>query len=259
MKAGDILNWPPDVELRIVNKLKLEELERLHELVKADKLDFSPEFLHRIQLERMSSNDQYSYDRKFKSDIVKYHPPQLASKRTSKRDKLGFDVRKYLAEKLANELKGPRIEIPWLEMTVRDILNWPQDVEFKKVSKLKIEELEKLHKLAKENQLDFSPEFINRLKLQSSKTSKRDQLKLDIIKYLQGKLSSNLNVPRIRIPWSKIKAGDIINWPANVPFQNIKKINAAEITRLHELVKADKLDFSSDFIKRLQNGKRTSN
>jgi isopentenyldiphosphate isomerase len=329
MKAGDILNWPPDVELRIVDKLKLKDLERLHELFKADKLDFSPEFLHRIQLERMSSNDQYSYGLldKIRSEVVRYLQDKLSKKsnvgglripwsgmkpgdilnwpsdvelkrasdlravdvkrlhelvkedkldfspefisrfesersNTPKKSQLKLDILTYLRKKLARKSKMPIIGIPWSKMKAGDILHWPAEVDYRKVSELKFEELEKLNELVKADKLDFSPEFINRLKLESRKTSRRDprdQLKLDIIKHLQDKLSSKLNVPRIRIPWLKIKAADIINWPADVPIQNIKSNSAAELTRLHELVKADKLDFSSDFIKRLQNGKRTSN
>jgi hypothetical protein len=73
-------------------------------------------------------------------------------------------------------------------------------------------------------------------------------LKSDIIKYLADKLAKKLNASSVKIPWSKMKEGDILNWPPGLKFMPISEMNTNELKRLHELIKKDKLDFSSEFL-----------
>ena len=83
--------------------------------------------------------------------------------------KLRSYVRKYLHDKLSNQLNVPRMQVPWSRMKAEDIINWPSDVEFISIGKMNIHDLKKLHGLAIEDILDFSPEF---LKSRSSQLSK---------------------------------------------------------------------------------------
>jgi hypothetical protein len=234
MKVGDILNWPPDVKFRKISKLRLEELEHLHQLAKVGKLDFSPEFISRLQLERTPSYDHYiydhySYDPKFRSEIVK-----------------------YLQDKLSSKLKVSIIRIPWSEMKMGDIINWPSAVEYQNVQRMSVDAVRELYELVKADKLDFSPQFINRLQLErKSRHHKNGSLKSEVLQYLQDKLSRHSNSPRMRIPWIMMKAGDILNWPSDVPFGNLEDLSAANVRRLHELVKAKKLDFSPEFLTRI--------
>jgi hypothetical protein len=49
MKAGDIINWPSVVDLKSPIRLNKNDLKTIHELAMKDQLDFSAEFLKRIQ------------------------------------------------------------------------------------------------------------------------------------------------------------------------------------------------------------------
>jgi DNA-binding NtrC family response regulator len=161
------------------------------------------------------------------------------------RNQLKSDVTKYLGSKLAKKLNVSHIKVPWLKMKAEDIINWPQEVRFVPIRKMNIIEAKKLHKLAKENLLDFTPEFISRFK--PSRVT-RDQLRLDITQYLEDKLAKKLNVYSIPIPWSKMKAEDIINWPSSVTFKRFHQMNMNDLKRFHKLVKEDLLDFTPEFL-----------
>jgi hypothetical protein len=142
----------------------------------------------------------------------------------------------------------PSITVPWSQMTAGDMMNWPTDVEFRTVQKITIKELKRLHKLAEEDQLDFSPEFINRLRIKSDWSLKRDEVRSDITKYLTDKLAKKLNVASMQVPWSEMKAEDIINWPSDVEFRTVWMMSLDELKRLHKLIKEDQLDFRTNFL-----------
>ena len=100
------------------------------------------------------------------------------------------------------------------------------------------------------------PRFAKRPENHDLKKVKRvhysNDLRSEVVKYLGDKLAKKLNVPSIKVPWSEMKAEDIINWPQGVEFKTVKKMNNDELKRLHELAKEDQFDFSSKFISRLK-------
>jgi restriction endonuclease S subunit len=221
IKAGDIVNWPSGVEFIELKKMKASELKRLHELAKANLLDFSPEFISRF-------------------NSVTGHS----------RGELQSYVAKYLAAKLGKKLKMSSIRIPWSDIKAEDIINWPSDLKFMSVHQMNTEQVKRIYSLAKQDDLDFSPEFINRFS--SRKAIKVHELRSQVTKYLAAKLAKTLNVSSIKIPWSKMKAGDIVNWPPNLEFVPVYEMNLQAIEMLHTLAKDDQLDFSPEFL-RLKN------
>jgi hypothetical protein len=220
MTANDIMNWPPDIQFRNVNRMSAADANRLQELAKNDQLDFSREFISRL---------------KIKSRGV---------------DELRSEMTNFLSKKLAQKIGTPRFNLPWSKMTSKDIINWPQDMEFRNVNRMNTEELKKIHELAKDDVLDFSPEFISQFTFGKKKIIDRYLLETDVTKYLADKLAKKLNVTSIDVPWSEMKAGDIINLPREVKFQRINLMNKSDLKRMHELAKIDLLDFSPEFLKR---------
>ena len=85
-----------------------------------------------------------------------------------------------------------------------------------------------------------------------SLTLERNLLKSEVVKYLHDKLAKRLNVSTVRVPWSKMKAEDILNWPLDVKLISIEKMNFNDLKKLNELARKDKLDFSAEFLGRLQ-------
>jgi hypothetical protein len=235
--AKDIINWPPDVEFRNVELLSTVDLKRIHELAKDDILDFSPKFLSRFKIN---------------------------SKVNKRRDVLRLEVSQFLLKKLAQKLNLESFKrLPWSEMTAKDIMHWPPEVEFKSFDTMNTEEIRRIYEMVTDDLLDFSPEFISRFKINSKATGERDNLRSDVTKYLGDKLATKLKIERVkRLPWSKMKAGDILNWPPEVEFRKLTLMSAEEVKRLNELAKKDKLDFSSDFLLKLSqrvNGQRLIN
>jgi len=98
------------------------------------------------------------------------------------------------------------------------------------------------------------PGFSERPLSSDSKKARRSnymgELRSYVRKYLHYKLSTQLNVPRMQVPWSRMKAEDIINWPSEVEFISIEKMNFNGLKKLHELAVEDKLDFSPEFFRR---------
>lgn len=90
------------------------------------------------------------------------------------------------------------------------------------------------------------------LKKSNGKTKKRtlfrNGLRSNITKYLGDKLSKKLNRTKITIPWSEMTAEDVINWPPDVEFVPLFRMNMHGLERLHELAKKDVLDFSPKFL-----------
>jgi hypothetical protein len=164
------------------------------------------------------------------------------------------DIANYLTEKLSKKLNESNITIPWSKMKAQDIINWPPDVKLMSVYRMKVKQLKKILKLVKKDQLDFSPEFLGRFKRRpiSKWVLLRNQLRTDIAKYLADKLAKKLNVSRIRVPWSLLADGDIINWPSGMKFKRIAQINIRQLNRLYRQVKMDLLDFSPEFVSRFK-------
>jgi hypothetical protein len=200
----------------------MDELKRLYKLAKTDRLDFSPEFISHFNL--LSKKPAYLDELKVLN--------------------LKSDLTEYLADKLAKKLNRSSIIMPWSKMKSEDIINWPSDVKFKPFHKMSAKDLKTLHELTREDLLDFTPEFLNRLKIS------RGQLKSELNQYLKDKLSKKLNRFISQIPWSRLEEGDIINWPPEVKFMPIFMMNSKSLKRLKELSKKDLLDFSPEFLKR---------
>ena len=79
------------------------------------------------------------------------------------RNNLRSLIAKVLGEKLQVRLKSDsNVCIPWTMMAGGDILNWPENVPFKKLPELKVWELDQIAK--KLDKLDFSADFLSRLK-----------------------------------------------------------------------------------------------
>jgi hypothetical protein len=223
MGTEDIINWPSDVDFMPVYKMNTNEVKRIYELSKDDQLDFSPGFFGRLKTLNLNGGE-------LKPDIIK-----------------------YLGDKLAKKLNVPSIKVPWSKMKAGDIINWPSEVQFKPISQINANDVKLLHQFAEKDLLDFSPEFIKSISL------KGDKLRSDITKYLSDKLAKKLNVSSIKVPWSKMKAEDIINWPTNVDFRIIIKMSTEELKRLHALVIKDQLDFSPEFLGRIEQSQLANN
>jgi hypothetical protein len=134
-------------------------------------------------------------------------------------------------------------------MKSEDIINWPSDVPFREIYRMNTNDLKKLHKLVKADGLDYSPEFLSKLKSIS-----HHQLKSDVRKYLMHKFTQKLNRPSISIPWSRLEAGDIINWPSDVTFKPVNQLKTKELKRLLKMAKKDVLDFSPEFLNQFNSG-----
>jgi uncharacterized protein YfkK (UPF0435 family) len=139
MKADDIINWPLEVDLQSINKMKADDLKKIHQLVKDDRLDFSPEF-------------------------VSWFENPLSEKKTSVQAQLTSNITKYLEGKLAAKVKRSILPIPWSQIKPGDIINWPSDVALKSLLRMKVDDLKKIHQLVKEGKLEFSPEFLIKYK-----------------------------------------------------------------------------------------------
>jgi hypothetical protein len=152
------------------------------------------------------------------------------------------------------------MQVPWSQMKAEDIINWPSGMEVKPPKKMSINELKRLHELAKTDQLDFSSEFLRILHKGIIKGNPcvTDEFRTYIAQYLGVKLSKQLNVPSMEVPWSQMTAGDITNWPSGMEVKPPKKMNIKELKRLHELAKEDVLDFSPKFLRRITSN-RTAN
>jgi hypothetical protein len=222
MKEEDIINWPSGVELKPIYDISTDDLEILHELATQDQLDFSTEFIIRLKIKR---------------------------NRDRKRNDLRSTVAKYLGDKLAKKLNVSSISVPWSQIKEEDILNWPSDVQFRTVWELNLNELQRLHKLSKVDQLDFSPKFLSKFQIISNMPSLKQNVRSNVTKYLTDKLSKTLNVPSIKIPWSEMTAEDIMNWPSDVQFQPFYKMQLKDLKMLNELAKENELDFSPKFLR----------
>jgi hypothetical protein len=217
MKEGDIINWPSDVEFKRVYLMNTEEVKKLHTQVRRNQLDFSPDFISGFKIPKNT-------------------------------EQLKLEVMKYLRVKLASKLNKPSIKIPWSQMKAGDIINWPPTVNFTSVIQISANDIKKIHKLVKEDQLDFSPEFLRRIQATPSNAN-RKILKSIVAQSLKDKLASQLNNRSIKdLPWSQIKAGDIINWPADVEIMSVWLMYPDEVKRVHQLLIEDQLHFSPEFL-----------
>jgi hypothetical protein len=225
VQAKDISNWPPDLKVQSIQAMNKNDLKILHELAKQDQLDLSPEFISRFE------------------------------GMTRDRDELRSVVAKCLGDKLAKKLNVSTIKVPWSQMTADDIINWPLDVDFKTLKAMSMNDLKRLHELAKTDQIDFSPEFISRF--EGIDVAKND-LKSDLTKYLGDKLAKTLNVPSMQVPWSQMKAEDIINWPSDVKFKPAYQMSIKDLKRIQELAQTDQLDFSPEIINQLKSSSRVT-
>jgi len=175
------------------------------------------------------------------------------ARRTPEIDKLRSDITKHLANKLAKKLNVSSVKVPWSKMKAGDVINWPLDLDFSPISNMSINEVGRLHKLTKDGKLDFTPEFLGWLKFgRLNRANNRDQLRSDVAKYLANKLAKELNVSSVKVPWSKIKAGDIINWPSDLNVNRTRLLSTVALKRLHLLVEQDLLDFSPEFLRHTQ-------
>jgi hypothetical protein len=175
--------------------------------------------------------------------------PQYRDTKTPLRNGLTALIGRYLADKLAKRIKWSSAYLPWSEMKAEDIANWPSDVAFLPIYQMHVTDLKKVYKLVQEDLLDFSPEFLSRLQFKRRIISERSELRSVVVKYLRDKLAKKLNMLRIRLPVSEIKVGHIVNWPPDVKFIPLYKMDLKGIKRLHELAEQDLLDFSPDFLK----------
>jgi hypothetical protein len=100
-------------------------------------------------------------------DLKKSNSNGADRKSVSSKSQLRFVVSKYLRVKLEAILS--RSYIPWSEMKEEDVINWPPSVKMKPLTQMKTNELRRLNKLAKQDLLNFSPEFLSRLKITVTK------------------------------------------------------------------------------------------
>jgi hypothetical protein len=187
-------------------------------------------------------NSEHLEDRDFKKD-----------KPTNHRDELRAYIVKYLVDKLAKRLKIPITYLPWSKIKVEDVYNWPPDMEFRTISKMNTNEVKKIYALAKEDQLDFSPRLIGKLRehLAKSRFAMPEVQKMisDIEAALCNELNAETNRKFRKIPWAILNKDDIINWPEGVPFNKIFKQGFLNLKLLHRL--RHEFFFSEKFLKKL--------
>jgi hypothetical protein len=135
MKEESIINWPPDVQFKPFYLMKNNELRRLHELAKSDRLDFSPEFLRIIERQLK------------KGKIVR-----------RKFQKMVSDIETYLCNKLEAGTNIRFRKVPWTIIRKGDIINWPEGMPFLRLSHQGPRRLKLLHKQLKS--VFFSENFL---------------------------------------------------------------------------------------------------
>jgi hypothetical protein len=191
--------------------------------------------------------DQLQFSPKFLSELKK-SLSESQQKGASDIDQTRLALIKSLRDKLASKLNKPSIKIPWSQMEAGDIINWPPTVDLTKPIKLNKNELKTIHELAMKDQLDFSAEFLRRIQRTRSIANLK-KLQHIVGHSLKDKLAIHLTDPSIReVPWSQMKAGNIINWPADVKLMSVWQMNAEEVKRVHQLLIQDQLHFSSEFL-----------
>jgi hypothetical protein len=109
------------------------DLKKLHELVKQDLLDFTPEFLKWIQIKSTKFEFQ---------EIIR-------------------DIQTAICNKLNFETNQKFKEIPWNIISRKDIINWPEGIPLVGLSDQRWKHLRLLHKLR--DVIFFSKEFLQRL------------------------------------------------------------------------------------------------
>jgi hypothetical protein len=100
------------------------ELQRLHKLVKANLLDFSPEFIRLRQVELAEGRSSIP---EFKNMIK--------------------DIETALLNKLNAGSNKKFMEVPWIILKKENVINWPQGVPLQNLSHHTKEHLQLLHKL----------------------------------------------------------------------------------------------------------------
>jgi hypothetical protein len=170
------------------------------------------------------------------------------------RDEVRSYILKYLVDKLSRKLNVPSTTIPWSEMGAEDIINWPSEVRFMPVYKMSKTEFDKLYALAKDDQLDFSPGLISRLrehlaKSKLSRSKKNQNIIRDIEVALCNQLNARTNKKFKKVPWTMLKKEDIINWPKEIPVVRLSQHRLKRLKLLHEL--RDEIFFSEEFIRKL--------
>jgi hypothetical protein len=178
--------------------------------------------------------------------ITKHHHNDDSKK--PKRYGLKTDINKYLSDKLAKELSLPNIRVPWAQIKAKDILNWPADVRCIPVWWMQADEVKTLHKLVKENALDFSPQFLKSEKSKLQNPSIQGKIG-EIETVLCKKLDAGTNKRFRHVPWNMMRKEDIINWPEGIPLQRLSKHRRGRLKLLHKL--REEISFSEAFLQRL--------
>jgi hypothetical protein len=166
-------------------------------------------------------------------------------------NELKSEVAKYLGDKLAKKINVPSIKVPWSKMKEGDIINWPSDVKFAPISKLKVYEVERLSELAKEDKLDFSLEFLKLKRAQFSNYTlwTPEFLVQEIETTLCEKLNSGTNKTFRQVPWSILKKDDMINWPQEIPLKRLPEQWKKHLSLLYRL--KEEIFFSKEFLETL--------
>jgi hypothetical protein len=184
-------------------------------------------------------------------DLKKSH--EVGRKRPGNDDeaiKLRSDFKKYLEDKLAKKLNVATITIPWSKIKEHDIINWPQDVKFRAIDQMKVDELKRLHLLVKEDALDFSSEFLRLRERQSSRsrsvTPEFQEMIWDIETALCNKLTAATHKKFKRVPWTILKKEDIVNWPEGIPFKTLSRQGKKSLRLLH--MRREVIFFRKEFL-----------
>jgi hypothetical protein len=114
-------------------------------------------------------------------------------------------------------------------------------------------EVKSIYALAMEDQLDFSPGLISRLRehLAKSKLSKsiNENIIRDIEVALCNQLNARTNKKFKKVPWTMLKKEDIINWPEEIPVVRLSQHKMKRLKLLHKL--RDQIFFSEECIRKL--------
>jgi hypothetical protein len=160
------------------------------------------------------------------------------------------EIQNHLLRKLNKGLllksKQAYRQIPWKQLKREDLVNWPNDVRLGQIKHQGKQSLVKLYNNL--DRIDFTKEFLDDSKRRPNKDPEIKQIRSEIQNKLLVKLNAGLKTKFISIPWSLIRREDLVNWPNNVPLNNIDKLGIEHLGSLHEHL--DLINFTQEFFDR---------
>ena len=145
-----------------------------------------------------------------------------------------FDIRKKrafiqltLCSYLAEEVNHHIHQMPWNKINNQGLINWPNHIKVQDIERIDVRDLDSI--LENLDRIRFSPKFIEIIKygLSMDYDAKRGY----IFKHFQS-LMHKLGMQSFRVPWHKIKAEYLDEWPENIPIKMLKLYKREELDRI---------------------------